>query len=131
MATHVTFQRLRSRLAGIDAEIGRLSAERVRVLDEILDLCEHRAGRGMVWRPASRALVRKGNNHHGITRAIREVVAAAPGQLTSPDVADRLEGRIRTSRRDPRRAVLARVHELVHQRELRRDAEGRLSLVDR
>ena len=131
MPTHTTFQTLRSRLRGIEAEIDRLNAERVRALGEILDLCEQGAGRAAAWRPPSRALVRKGNNHHGITQAIRDIIAAAPGQLTSPEVADRLDGRIRTSRRDPRRAVLARIHELISQRELRRDAAGRLALAHR
>jgi hypothetical protein len=131
MPTHATFQTLRSRLSGIEAEIDRLNAERVSVLGEMLDLCEQRGGRVAMWRPPSRALVRKGNNHHGITQAIRDVVAAAPGQLTSPEVADRLDGRILTSRRDPRRAVVARIHELISQRELRRDAAGRLVLPHR
>ena len=118
-------------MSGIDAEIDRLTAERARTFEELLVLCEQRAGRAAAWRAPSRPLIRQGNNHHGITDAIREVVASESGRLTSPEVADRLEGRIQTGRRDPRRAVLARVHELVREEELRRDTAGRLSLARR
>lgn len=60
-----------------------------------------------------------------VTPAILALLRREPG-LTSPQVADRLEHVIVTARRDPRRAIVARVSELVDLKQLRRTSDGRL-----
>lgn len=63
-----------------------------------------------------------------VTPAILKLLSLEPG-LTSPQIADKLERVIVTARRDPRRAIVARISELLESKQIRRAHDGRLYLM--
>jgi hypothetical protein len=63
-----------------------------------------------------------------VTPSILKLLSLEPG-LTSPQIADKLERVIVTARRDPRRAIVARISELLDSKQIRRAHDGRLYLV--
>ena len=116
---------LQQRLSELDAELlaiaerqARLSTERAQVA-RLLDLY------GIdVVAPANGTVAKL---QIPISTAIIDEVRRQEG-LSSAEIADRLERRILTGRRDPRRAIASRIYDLTQNGQLRRDDKGRLFL---
>lgn len=116
MPTNPVLPAVQKRLEEIERELGRLTSERRRLLAIIREYDQ----------PIRReAKVTPSRGRMGLSKAILALLERNPG-LRSAEVADRLEDDVHTTRKDPRRAIVARLYELRDAGTIFRDDGGRL-----